>query len=132
MKGVGFLSGLFLLADGLRRFFSGEGGFFAFFPYLLVGSACIYVAGYNKRITLSKRGFERETLFWGRGRKEFLPWEDMEEIILIPSSKGTGAVFPMKERGWRAFFPGVSEEEIRKAAAKFRPDLPVSVGYGRP
>ncbi|NCC57324.1 MAG: hypothetical protein EOM17_06810 [Synergistales bacterium] len=60
------MTGLFLLADGLRRLLAGGSGAASFVPYLLVGSACVYIAGYDKKITLSEKGFLRETLFWGR------------------------------------------------------------------
>ncbi|MBL3539631.1 hypothetical protein [Aminivibrio sp.] len=129
LRGAGLLAGFFLLSDGLRRFLSG-GGLSAFIPYLLVGSACVYVAGYDKKITLSDKGFVRQTLFWGRGRTEVLPWSEMEEMILMPAAKGTGVLFPMKNRGWRAFFPDATEADLRAAAAEFRPDLPVFTGTG--
>ncbi len=130
MRGAGLLTGFFLLSDGLRRFLSGGGGLSAFLPYLLVGSACVYVAGYDKKITLSDRGFVRQTLFWGRGRTDILPWNEMEEMILVPAAKGTGVLFPMKDRGWRAFFPDATEADLRAAAEEYRPDLPVSTGAG--
>ncbi|NLO57124.1 MAG: hypothetical protein GX110_00100, partial [Synergistaceae bacterium] len=124
-KALGFVTGLFLLGDGLRRLLAGGSSAASFVPYILVGSACVYIAGYDKKITLSEKGFLRETLFWGRGKTDLLQWEEMEELILLPSAKGTGVVFPVQGKGWRAFFPGVSEEEIREAAALYRPDLPV-------
>ena len=130
VKWAGLFTGFFLLADGLRRIISFQGGLSAFVPYLLVGSACIYIAGYDKRLVLSEKGFLKETLFWGKGRTENLPWEDMEEMILLPSPKGTMVLFPMKDKGWRVFFPGVGEEELRSLAALYRKDLPVSSGLG--
>ncbi len=129
MRGAGLLTGFFLLSDGLRRLLSG-GGLSAFVPYLLVGSACVYVAGYDKKVTLSEKGFVRQTLFWGKGRTEVLPWSEMEEMILMPAVKGTGVLFPLKNRGWRAFFPDATEAALRAAAAEYRPDLPVSTGTG--
>ena len=120
--------GIFLLADGMRRLFAGGGDLSGVFAYLLIGTACIYIAGYEKKIFLSENGFERETLFWGRGRKEQIFWKDMEEIILLPSGKGTAVLFPLKQRGWRAFFPGVCEDEVRVFVARFRADLPVHKG----
>lgn len=130
MKGIGLLTGFFLLSDGLRRLLSGGGGLSAFLPYLLVGSACVFVAGYDKKITLSEKGFVRQTLFWGKGRIDLLPWSEMEEMILMPGAKGTGVVFPLKKNGWRAFFPGATVADLRAAAAEYRPDLPVSTGSG--
>lgn len=130
VKWAGLVTGFFLLADGLRRVLSFSGGLSAFIPYLLIGSACVYIAGYDKRLILSEKGFSKETLFWGRGRTETLPWVDMEEMVLLPSPKGTTVLFPLKERGWRVFFPGVGEEELRSMAALYREDLPVTSGLG--
>lgn len=128
VKWAGLFTGFFLLADGLRRVISFQGGLSAFIPYLLVGSACVYIAGYDKQLILSEKGFSREILFWGKGRTETLPWEDMEEMVLLPSPKGTTVLFPLQERGWRVFFPGVTEEEVRSLAALYRKDLPVTSG----
>ncbi len=130
VKWAGLVTGFFLLADGLRRVISFSGGLSAFVPYLLIGSACVYIAGYDKRLILSEKGFTRETLFWGRGKTETLSWEAMEEMVLLPSPKGTMVLFPLKDRGWRVFFPGVSEEELRSAASFYRKDLPVTSGLG--
>ncbi len=128
MRWTGMAMGIFLLADGMRRLFAGGGDLSGVFAYLLIGTACIYIAGYEKKIFLSENGFERETLFWGRGRKDKISWNDMEEIILLPSGKGTAVLFPLKQRGWRAFFPGVREDEVRAFVARFRADLPVHKG----
>lgn len=128
VKWAGLFTGFFLLADGLRRVISFQGGLSAFIPYLLVGSACVYIAGYDKKLILSEKGFSKEILFWGKGRTETLPWEDMEEMVLLPSPKGTTVLFPLQERGWRVFFPGVTEEEVRSLAALYRKDLPVTSG----
>lgn len=130
IKVFGALMGLFLLADGLRRFLIVGGGPSAFLPYILIGSACFYVAGYDKKISLAEGGFVRKTLFWGRGKTQSLPWEDMEEIIILPGGKGTGAIFPVDDRGWRAFFPGATEEDLRALIAEYRPDLPIRRGDG--
>ncbi|HPK06759.1 hypothetical protein [Aminivibrio sp.] len=130
MRGAGLLTGFFLLSDGLRRLLTGGGGLSDFVPYLLVGSACVYVAGYDKKVTLSEKGFVRQTLFWGKGRTDILPWSEMEEMILMPAGKGTGVLFPLKDRGWRAFFPEATEADLRAAAAEYRPELPVSTGTG--
>ena len=130
VKWAGLFTGFFLLADGLRRVLSFSGGLSAFIPYLLIGSACVYIAGYDKRLILSEAGFSKETLFWGKGRTETLSWEEMEEMVLLPSPKGTTVLFPLKEKGWRVFFPGVSEEELRSLAALYREDLPVTSGLG--
>jgi hypothetical protein len=130
MRGAGLLTGFFLLSDGLRRLLTGGGGLSDFVPYLLVGSACVYVAGYDKKVTLSEKGFVRQTLFWGKGRTDILPWSEMEEMILMPAGKGTGVLFPRKDRGWRAFFPEATEADLRAAAAEYSPELPVSTGTG--
>ncbi len=130
VKWAGLFTGFFLLADGLRRIVSFQGGLSAFVPYLLIGSACVYIAGYDKQFILSEKGFSKETLFWGKGRTETLPWVDMEEMVLLPSPKGTTVLFPLKERGWRVFFSGVGEEELRSLAALYREDLPVTSGLG--
>ena len=45
--------GLFLLADGMRRLFAGGGDLSGVFAYLLIGTACIYISGYEKRVSLS-------------------------------------------------------------------------------
>lgn len=127
MVWIGMGMGAFLLGDGMRRLFAG-GDLSGIVAYLLVGSACIYIAGYEKKIFLSEKGFERETLFWGRGRKEQVSWDEMEEVILLPSGKGTAVLFPLEQRGWRAFFPGVREDEVREFVARFREDLPVRRG----
>ncbi len=128
MRWTGMGTGLFLLADGMRRLFAGQGDFSGVLAFLLIGTACIYIAGYEKRITLSEKGFERETLFWGRGRKESLSWEQMEEMILLSSPRGTTLLLPVKDRGWRAFFPGVRESDIRVFVSRFSPELPVRTG----
>lgn len=128
MRWAGMGMGLFLLADGMRRLFAGGGDLSGVFAYLLIGTACIYISGYEKRVSLSEKGFERETVFWGRGRKERLPWEEMEELILLPSSRGVAVLFPVKEKGWRAFFPGVQETEVREFVLGFRKELPVRTG----
>ena len=122
--------GIFLLADGMRRLFAGGGDLSGVFAYLLIGTACIYIAGYEKKVFLSEKGFERETLFWGRGRKEQVSWIDMEEVILLPSGKGTAVLLPVKQRGWCGFLPGVRGDEMRKFVARFREDLPVRLGSG--
>lgn len=129
MKWAGLLIGFFLLSDGLRRLFGG-GGMTGFFPNLLIGSACVYAAGYDKTIAMSEKGFERRTLFWGRGRTEILPWEDMKEVILLPAAGGTGAIFSTGDRGRRAFFPGAPEDEIRAGVRQYAPALKIS-GEGR-
>ncbi len=125
MKWAGLLIGFFLLSDGIRRLLSG-GGAAAFFPCLLIGSACVYTAGYDRTIALSAKGFERRTLFWGRGKTEILPWEDITEIILLPARGGTGAIFSTGERGRRTFFPGVTGDEIRAAAGLYSPSLKIT------
>ena len=130
VKWAGLITGFFLLADGLRRVISFQGGLSAFLPYLLIGSACVYVAGYDKRMVLSEKGFSRETLFWGRGKTETLSWENMEEMVLLSSPKGTMVLFPLKEKGWRVFFQGVGEKELRSIASFYRKDLPVTSGLG--
>ena len=130
IKVLGALMGLFLLGDGLRRFLTVGGGVSAFLPHILIGSACIYVAGYDKKITLGEGGFTRRSLFWGRGKIQSLPWEDMEEIIILPGGKGTGAIFPIGDRGWRAFFPSATEDDLRAVVAKYRPGLPVRKSRG--
>ncbi len=130
MRWTGMGTGIFLLADGMRRLFAGGGDLSGVFAYILIGTACIYIAGYEKKIFLSEKGFEREILFWGRGRKEQVLWMDMEELILVPSGKGTAVLIPLKQRGWRAFFPGIREDDVGKFVARFREDLPVRKGSG--
>ncbi len=125
MKWAGLVIGFYLLSDGLRRLLSG-GGMAAFFPCLLIGSACVFTAGYDKSMFLSGEGLVRRTFFWGRGKEDLLPWGEMEEIILLPSQKGTGAIFAKGDRGIRAFFPEISQEEIRAAAALHAPNLKIS------
>ena len=125
MRWCALLMGALLLSDGMRRLFSGAVEFSSFLPCILVGGACAYASGYEKTFSLSGEGFKREMLFWGKGRKEVLPWEDMEEIVLVPSQKGVTAIFPLKDGGWRAFFPGAREEDFHDLASAFRPGISV-------
>ncbi|MGI6784971.1 MAG: hypothetical protein ACOX5A_12330 [Aminivibrio sp.] len=125
MKWAGLLIGLFLFSDGLRRLLTG-GGAAEFMSRVFIGSACVYTAGYNKTIALSVAGFERQTRFWGRGRTEVIPWSDMEEVILLPAAGGTGAIFSTGARGRRAFFQGVSGDEIIAVVKKHSPGLKIS------
>ena len=126
MRWAGMAVGVALLADGFRRFI--DEGLLSASAFVIIGSACFYIAGYEKRVAVTETGFIRERVFWGRGRKECLSWDEMEEIVLFPSAGGTSVLFPLKEKGWRLFLPGVSEAEVRDHISMFGGSVPVRTG----
>ena len=81
-------------------------------------------------MSLAESGFVRERLFWGKGRVERLAWSEMEEVVVFQSKSGTMVLFPLKDRGWRAFFPGKTGEEIREFVEKHGGGVPVKIGEG--
>ncbi|OPZ39945.1 MAG: hypothetical protein BWY99_01181 [Synergistetes bacterium ADurb.BinA166] len=129
MKAASIGMGVLLFGDGLRRFLTGAGLAEAS-AFIIIGSACFYIAGYEKRVSLAESGFVRERLFWGKGRVERLAWSEMEEVVLFQSKSGTMVLFPLKDRGWRAFFPGKTGTEIRKFVEKHGGGVPVKIGEG--
>ncbi len=127
---AGFVIGVLLFSDGLRRFFTDLQGGASAIPSMIVGMGCMFIAGYGKTIAVSPEGFVRETAFWGAGRKEVLRWEDMDSMVLAPSPQGTSVLFSSKEgeRGWRAFFPAVTAEDLRAMASEYGGDIEISEG----
>ncbi|HCL78983.1 MAG TPA: hypothetical protein DIC53_03330 [Synergistaceae bacterium] len=127
LRCIGFLMGAVLFSDGLRRLFSFTGGMASHIPYLVVGAACMLIAGYEREMHLSKEGLVRRTMFWGIGGRDVLPWDTMKEIAVLPSDRGTGVLFTVEgnAKGVSVFFPGVGAERIGAMASEHAADLAV-------
>lgn len=134
LRFIGLLMGAVLFSDGLRRLFSASGGVASHIPYMLVGAACMVIAGYGREISLSREGLVRRTTFWGTGGRDVLPWDRMKEIALLPSDRGTGVLFSVEgsAKGVRVFFLGADAEKIRAMVLEHAVDLAVSLRDLRP
>lgn len=92
----GLLVGTLLLGDGLRRFISprSERDLYAFFLYIALGFAGLFIAGYRRSFIIDDEGLSRETSLWGKkARRLMLPWEGLAEIRLERDEQQPGAYF---------------------------------------
>ena len=124
MKFVSVFLGVFLIAEGARGFVapSGRGAYLAF-PYFLVGAMCMYIFGYDKRLYLDREGIVRETILWGRVRRDVTSWSEIVGVAIRPVNGQILAFFRKGEKGWRMRFS--SEQDLRVFLKNVVPDVPV-------
>lgn len=121
----GIVLGVVLVSDALRRFLipASRRDLYGFLVYLVLGVACLALAGYRRAFVLDDRGLVRETTVWGRSRHRLLlSWEDMTGILWDPEEGGGTARFAAGGVAWRLRVPERGGD-LAEWIARRRPDL---------
>ena len=72
--------------------------------YLIIGSVCLIVLGYSRRLFVSEVGLVRVTNIWGRKTTEVLmTWNEVERIIYSEKRDAFVACFERGNVGYRMF-----------------------------
>jgi hypothetical protein len=126
MKAVILILGIFLLGDGLRQYLGNYGlGMIA--SKLLIGSACLYVLGFRKRLYLAGEGLVKETRTWLSNNREVFPWGEVKFVTLAFRGDKMMALFERDITGWRLPFERADEERLRRILRERIPRVEVDL-----
>ncbi|MCX7829029.1 MAG: hypothetical protein N2315_07485 [Thermanaerothrix sp.] len=121
--------GLFLLGDAMRSFFFGAGGQVS--AKFIIGAACLYASGADKRFYASEEGVVKETRTWMGSRREVLPWEEVKFVTLAFKGDKMLAFFERDASGWKVLFKRSDREALKELLARRAPGVEVDlVGDG--
>jgi hypothetical protein len=101
-----FFMGVTLFGIGIRRFFiHGEtGNIEADSLYFFIGSVCLIILGYSRRLFINDIGLVRVTNIWGRKTTEVLvTWNEVERVIYSEKRDAFVACFERGNIGYRLF-----------------------------
>jgi len=98
--------GVLLVGIGSRRYFMPEDArdLETFSTYLIIGSVCLIIVGYSRRLFINEVGLVRVTNIWGRKTTEVLmTWNEVERIIYSEKRDAFIACFERGNIGYRMF-----------------------------
>ncbi len=125
IRGVLLILGMLILGQALQRYLMTDKGALA--PFL-VGAACFFLAGLQKRLYLAPEGVVRETRCWGKSRVDLLPWQEVEHVTLAFFKGDMMAFFERRDsvRGVRLYFSRQDEWPLRGLLKEFIPGVEVA------
>lgn len=95
------------------------------FPYTLIGLSCIFIAGFEKQLSISTEGVTKIYRSWGMSGKDIIPWCDIRQVDAKESDHKSILLFRTVKKGVIGEFPREGLEEIIKILKKIDPPVEV-------
>ena len=128
MKAVILIVGLGLVSYSIKTFFTFDMKQLArTFPYALMGMACIFIAGFEKGVSLSSSGVAKTYRAWGTSGEKFIPWSDVDKILAKGYSSSVKVTFRTKNQKVNAEFTDLSPEDLANIVNAMSPGTKVEL-----
>jgi len=125
-KGLVIVVGLGLVSYSIRTFFSFEMNQLArTFPYALMGLFCLFIAGFEKGVSLSADGITKVYKSWGTSGKKVIPWKDVKKVSAKENSSNVMATFRTITKSVNAEFTNLGPEDLLKIINVLSPETEV-------
>lgn len=121
LKFVAAALGILLLGDAMRSFFFGAGGQVS--AKFIIGAACLYATGVDKKFFASEDGIVKEIRTWMGSRREVLPWGEVKFITLAFRGDKMLAFFERDTSGWKVLFKRSDREALQDLISRMAPSV---------